>query len=236
MTRRGWTATLAALVLAGPAMAETGTFDLRLGPVPAGTLAYSAEERGGRYAASGAVRSGGLAGLFVDAAIDATARGRSEGNDYRPDSFSSTTSEDGDTETLTFRYANGVPQVSRDPAPSKPPKHAAPPEAQGGTVDPMTAAFAILRDRPADQACDLRIEMYDGRRRTDLRLVGGTATGDGGLSCRGEYRRVAGFSQKELAEKPVWPFSVTYAPAGAALRVTELAIPTSFGTLRMVRR
>ncbi|WP_161556083.1 DUF3108 domain-containing protein [Mangrovicoccus ximenensis] len=236
MSHAGFAGLLAGLLLAGAAAAETGTFDLRLGPVRAGTLQYSAEARGGQYAAAGAVRSAGLAGLFLDSSVDAKSRGRVDGNRYRPQSFSSTTTEGGETERLAFRYAGGVPQVSRDPERKKPPKHAAPPAQQSGTVDPMTAAFAILRDRPAAEACDLRIDLYDGRRRADIRLVGGTPTADGGLDCRGEYRRVAGFSQKELAEKPVWPFAVTYAPAGDALRVTELRVPTSFGNFRMVRR
>ncbi|WP_240722843.1 DUF3108 domain-containing protein [Poseidonocella sp. HB161398] len=229
---------LAALALVAPGVqaAETGTFDLRLGPIRAGTLSYALEERGGRYAASGAMRSGGLAGLFLDTSVDAHARGRAEGNRYRPESFSSSTTEDGGTEELAFAYSGGTPKVTRTPERTKTPKHAAPASEQAGTVDPMTAAFAILRDRPADLACDLAIDLYDGRRRADIRLVGGQPTGDGGLECRGEYRRVAGFSPKELAEKPVWPFTVIYAPEDGTLRVTELRVPTTFGNFRMVRR
>ncbi len=236
MSHAGFAGLLAGLLAAGAAGAETGTFDLRLGPVRAGTLQYSAEEKGGRYAAAGAVRSGGLAGLFLDSSVDARSRGRVEGNRYRPESFSSATTEDGDTENLSFRYSGGAPEVSRSPDRKKPPKHAAPAAQQSGTVDPMTAAFAILRDRPAGLACDLKLDLYDGRRRTDIRLTGGKAMSGGGLECRGEYRRVAGFSPKELAEKPVWPFTVVYAPEGGAMRVTELRIPTTFGNFRMVRR
>ncbi|WP_253949423.1 DUF3108 domain-containing protein [Mangrovicoccus sp. HB161399] len=236
MSHAGFAGLLAGLALAGAAAAETGTFDLRLGPVRAGTLQYSAEERGGRYAAAGAMRSGGLAGLFLDSSVDAKSRGRVDGNRYRPESFSSATTEDGETEALSFRYSGGTPAVSRDPERRKAPKHAAPAAEQSGTVDPMTAAFAILRDRPADLACDLKIDLYDGRRRADIRLVGGKETPGGGLECSGEYRRVAGFSPKELAEKPVWPFTVVYAAADGAMRVTELRIPTTFGNFRMVRR
>ena len=218
-----------------PAMAETGQFRVTVGPLTAGTLAYAGEDSGGRYAATGAVRASGLAGLFLDTRVDAAASGRVTGNAYRPERFDQTTVEDGAEVSSAFRYRDGVPTVTRTPPPRKPPKFAADPGKQGGTVDPMTAAYAILRDRPADLACDLAIQMFDGRRRADIRLVGGEAV-PGGLSCRGEYRRVEGFSPEELAEKPVWPFTVSYRAAGGVLQVEEVRVPTTFGAVRIRRQ
>lgn len=218
------------------AASETGTFDITLRGLKAGVLSYRGEERNGRYAASGAVRAAGIAAALVEAQVDTAAQGRVSGNSYRPERYTENGQQGGDRLVVRYDYRGGVPVITRDPPRAKPPKHAAPANRQAGTLDPMTTAYAMLRDRTRDKACKLDIDLYDGRRRSRIRYAKAAPRDGGGLTCHGEYRRVAGFSPEELAERPVWPFTVIYEPKGDLLRVTEVIVPTTYGNLRMRRR
>lgn len=220
---------------AGAGRAETAQFDLTVAGIRAGILAFNGEELNGRYAASGAVRSTGLVGLLLDVSADVSATGRVKGNSYSPDTYKESSVQDGKTVTRSFTYSGGLPQITRDPPLDRPQKHAADPASQAGTVDAMTLAYALLRDRPAELACTLSLDLYDGRRRAGITLGPAQPTANGGMNCSGQYRREEGFSGSEM-KQPVWPFTVTYAPAGSQLEVTEIDIPTSFGMLRMRRQ
>ena len=72
-------------------------------------------------------------------------------------------------------------------------------------MDPLTAMFATLRDVAPGQECQVSLKMFDGRRATRLTLGGRQAAGDK-VTCAGEYRRVAGFSPEDMAEKTRFPF------------------------------
>lgn len=225
-----------ACVAALPAVAEQGSFAVSLAGIRAGTLAYSGEESGGRYTARGSARATGLAGAVLDVTLDTVATGRVSGNTYRPESYRQQGREGDKARDMTFSYRGGVPSVTRNP-PRKLPPEAARPAAQGGTLDPTTTAYAMLRDRPRDLMCQLNVSLFDGRRRASIRYASLRKINGGKLICEGQYRRVQGFSAKELAEKPVWPFTVTYTPLGGGMyRVTEVRIPTTFGAMRMRRR
>lgn len=161
----------AAITAATAAGAETGTFDLTLAGLTAGTLAYSGTEENGRYVAKGHVRSSPLARMVLDVEIDTTARGAVTGNDYRPAYFEATEVKDGKTTKLVQSYSGGVPSIERVPKKKKRNKHAADPESQQGTLDSLTTAYAMLRDRPRELACKLDIELFDGERRSGIRYA-----------------------------------------------------------------
>ncbi|MGB0661084.1 MAG: DUF3108 domain-containing protein [Mangrovicoccus sp.] len=216
--------------------AETGTFSVTLVGLPAGTLSYSANESGGQYRLAGRVKSSALARAIVPVSIETSARGRVKGNRYRPSTFREQTQRGGEEITTVFSYKNGAPQITRTPPRDKAPKYGLDPATQSGTLDPLTTAYAMLRDRPKDLACKLDIVLFDGIRRASILYKDPAPGPKGGLVCQGEYRRLAGFSPKELAEKPVWPFTIYYEPAGGQLRVVELKVPTTFGTVRIRRR
>ena len=51
----------------------------------------------------------------------------------------------------------------------EPPRESAPdPAAQAGTLDPVSAGFAVLRDRAGRELCDTTVEVFDGSRRSRL--------------------------------------------------------------------
>lgn len=229
-------AALLSLGVCTPALAETGTFDLSLAGIRIGTLTYAGKEANGQYAAKGVVRASPLARAVMDVEIDTESKGRVNGNTYRPTYFEATEVKNGETLTLVARYSGGVPKVERIPAKKKRNKHAAPASEQKGTLDSLTTAYAMLRDRPKNLACKLDIDLFDGERRSGIRFAKAEPRRGDGITCHGEYRRLQGFKPEEMAEKSVWPFTVIYEPAGDVMRVSEVVVPTTFGNVRMVRR
>ncbi|WP_238547934.1 DUF3108 domain-containing protein [Meridianimarinicoccus roseus] len=222
---------------AGRASEESGAFDVSFGGIRAGVIAFRAQETAaGAYTAHGSARASGLLGALFDAEIDTVAQGTVSGNTYRPKVAREVTIDGKDDTERTYRYSGaGVPTITRTP-PRGPSSHAAPPEAQAGTVDTTTAAWAILRDRPAALACQLDISIYDGRRRHRIEL-NRAEPAQGGLTCSGRYTRVAGFSPDDMAERREWPLTMRYAAIpGGTLRVEQLSFPTSFGRARITRR
>jgi hypothetical protein len=109
------------------------------------------------------------------------------------------------------------------------------PATQGGTLDPMTALFALLRDVPRADVCRLDVPVFDGRRVSRVSTRGPKTEGDR-IVCDGEYRRVEGFSERQMREKARFPFSITYAPAGDRYRVERIAIDTLYGRATLDRR
>lgn len=225
---------LALTPVAAGAAEETGAFNVSFGGIRAGLLAFRGEEGSGSYTVHGSARASGLLGALFDAEIDTVAQGAVSGNTYRPRMAREVTAKPDDKRERRYDFNSaGVPRITNTPPRAARPGDA-PAAAQAGTVDTTTAAFAILRDRPAALACDLDLAIYDGRKRH--RIVFDQPSADG-LTCSGTYSRVAGFSADEMAERRNWPLTLTYArlPDGT-LRVDRLNFPTSFGTARITRR
>ncbi|MEM8553204.1 MAG: DUF3108 domain-containing protein [Pseudomonadota bacterium] len=216
---------------------ETGTFDVTIRGLRAGTLSYSANFTETAYAVSGAVRAAGIASVALDdARLDTEVTGRLSGNRYTPGTYREVNRRGGETITKTLAYSGGVPTATRNPPRNRAERYPVTNFDTRGSADPLTTAFAILRDRPTALACDLDINVFDGRRVSNLRMKTKQTTEDGEIVCQGEYRRKAGFSPDDLAEKPVWPFTVIYQDMGDSWRVNEVQVPTTFGRIRMRRR
>ncbi|QDY69823.1 DUF3108 domain-containing protein [Qingshengfaniella alkalisoli] len=220
-----------------PAQAqEVGQYDVVVGGLRAGTLAYEADVSGNTYSLRGSARASGLVGIFVDSVVDVASRGYIDGHTLRPSGYAERTNNKGEVVRRDFRYRNGIPQITRTPPRDKPQKHAVAPQQQAGTLDPMSAAFAILRDKPTVEACQLDISMFDGAKRSRLQYTSREDDGDD-IVCSGQYLRIAGFSPKEMAERASWPVTARYQqmPNGDA-RLAELRFSTSFGAARIRRR
>lgn len=219
-----------------PAVAEDARFSVSLRGLNAGSLAYRADETGGRYRVEGQALPAGLARTLYPGSAVASVEGRVDGNSYAPASYAENVTKRGESKSARFTYSRGVPKVVKNPPDRKRKKFHARPRDQKGTVDPLTTVFAILRDRPADLACNLDISPFDGRERTRIRMSNGSRKGDR-LVCPGTYSRVAGFSPKEMAEKVHWPFTVTYQIGADGLhKVERVDVPTTIGTVVFRRR
>ncbi|WP_235451248.1 DUF3108 domain-containing protein [Gemmobacter sp. LW-1] len=229
---------MAAAVMAAPARAEQAQFDFVLKGITAGSLTWSGEGLpGGGYAVAGRLQTTGLAALLKKVRYDAKSRGRiTAKGSYQPQSYT----EDADTgrrqSQVVMTWASGIPTIKTYNPPRNPRPYDIDPAAQKGSVDPLTAMFATLRDVKAGEECRVSVNMFDGRRASRLSLSAPKANGDK-VICAGEYRRVAGFSPEDMAEKTRFPFTLTYEPAGnGMMRVVEVATDTLYGKARLVRR
>lgn len=228
----------ALLSAATGARAEQAEFDFVLRGISAGALTWSGDGApGAAYSVKGRLKTAGLAALLKKVRYDATASGTiTAKGTYLPRAYA----EDADTgkrkSQSTLRYSKGVPALTSTNTNRKPRAYDVDPATQGGTVDPLTAMFTTLREVAAGQECRVDLKMFDGHRASRLVTSAAKATGDK-VVCSGEYRRVAGFSPEDMAEKTRFPFTLTYAPAGEGrMRVVEVAMDTLYGKARLVRR
>jgi hypothetical protein len=235
---------LAALVLfamALPAAAtdrreHSATFGVYIAGIKAGILAFSGVEEAGRYAAAGKIESTGLIGALVRVRYDAKSHGRISGGGFVPQRYEEVAQTPTRESEAVMAYRAGVPQVKEYNPPRKSTKGGIEPATQAGTVDPMTLIYAALRDVPRDEVCALDVKMFDGARRSQVVLSGAAPQQDGTIACQGEYRRLAGFTAKELAERPRYPFTLTYVPASDGLyRVQRMVTQSDAGRATLVR-
>lgn len=229
---------VAALLVAGPAAAQTdrAAFDLVLRGIAAGTLSFSGTQEAGRYAVSGRLQSGGLLGMLRKVRYDAEARGRISAGLPAPASYSESADTGKRQSNVRMSWRGGVPRVEAYDPPRDPRPHDVDPASQRGTVDPLTALYATLRDVDPGKECRLSLNVFDGRRRTQLALGAPQASGRG-VTCTGEFRRIAGYSPSEMAEKSRFPFTLTYAPTPEGrMRVVEVATDTLYGRATLKRR
>lgn len=238
--RRGFAA-LAFSVLFHPLPAtadqiDSAVFDLSLRGIHAGTLSISGAINGTSYSASGVLKSGGLVALVRKVRYDARASGTVKDGRFTPSRYE----EDADTgkrqSQSVMDYQNGTPQVKTYNPPRPPRDGDIDPATQGGTVDPLTALYAALRDVPESEVCTLKVFMFDGQRRSQVVLTAPEKSGDT-VTCLGEYRRLEGFSDKEMAEKQRFPFRMTYRQAdNGMMRAEEITLDSLYGKGRLKRR
>jgi hypothetical protein len=234
------------LVLAAPAttpaqaqtakVKDAAEFSVVVKGITAGTLSYSGVQDGAGYAVQGRLSTSGLAAFLRQFRYDAKARGSLSQGRYIPSSYTENADTGQRQSEATMGYAGGVPQVKVYKPARKPRSYDLDPASQGGTVDPLTAMYATLRDVDAGQECKVSLKMFDGRRASRLTLGKPRAEGEQ-VICTGEYRRIGGFPPEDMAEKTSFAFTLTYAPAPVEgrMQVVEVAMDTLFGRARMVR-
>jgi hypothetical protein len=235
-------AALAAVLALGPAAAPAAdqtdliVFDVVLKGLRAGRLTLTGVVEGGNYRASGTLQSAGIVRLVAKVRYDAEASGRLRNGRYVPARYSEVADTGRRVSESVMEYRGGVPQVKTYNPPRPPQTGDVKPDTQGGTVDPLTALYATLRDVPAAEACTLDVHLFDGMRRSQIALSKPVPEADG-VACTGEYRRLAGFSDKEMAEKVSFAFRLIYAPVGdGMLRVNLIETDTIFGPGYLRRR
>lgn len=235
------TAVLACLLApALPATAEMtrdeARFDLVMAGLTAGSLTFAAESDGRSYAVRGRLASSGLLSFVRKVSYDATARGRLRDGTYLPARYTERADTGRRQSQAEILWQGGVPQIASYTPPREPRPTDVDPATQAGSVDILTALYATLRDADAGGECNRSFAMYDGRRASRLSL-GTPEPAEGGITCAGEYRRVAGFSPEDMAEKTRFPFTLTYAPApDGRMRVIEVRMETLYGSARLIRR
>ena len=237
---RNLPAVVAGLFIAvAPALADqkdSAVFDVSIRGISAATLSLSGAVEGKSYAATGVLKSSGILGFLKKIRYDASVAGRAVDGRYTPSRYTEKADTGKRKSEAVMAYKSGVPQVKSYNPPRPPRVEEIAPSTQGGTVDPLTALFAVVRDVPAAEACNLKLVLFDGRRRSQVVLGKPSAKGDA-ITCAGEYRRLKGFSPEDMAEKSRFQFQLTYEDAGNGMvHVTEISMDTLYGKGRMIRR
>ena len=216
--------------------AEPVVFDIAIRGIEAAVLRFTGSDSGGGYSVTGRLDSAGLLGLLRTVRYDATARGAVKGKRFTPASYSEKADTGRRKSEAVMEYRRGVPQVKSYNPPRLPGPDTIDPATQGGTVDPLTAIYAVLRDVPAGSECNLKLVLFDGKRRSQV-VLGPPTTAKAGVTCAGEYRRLAGYSAEDMAERSRFAFTIALKPAaGGLMQVTEVRTETLYGRAVMTRR
>ncbi len=212
------------------------SYDVRLLGVPVGQLRLAAREDGARYAVTSTFATTGLARI-VDASFGLSAQGSITADGLAPTSYDEQIDTGSRRSTAQLSYAGGVPRITGGTVAAKVASDpdALDPRAQTGSVDPLTALYGVLRDRPLPGLCDYSVIIFDGARRAALTMSGGRDEG-GRVTCTGAYTRLAGFSASEMRRQSAYPFSITYSPVGDVMQPQTLTVHSGYGTAVLTRQ
>ena len=228
-------ASIATAIPAAAQAANSGTFDLEIKGFRAGVLQFNATSTGSGYAVAGRLESTGIAAMIRKIRYDAKASGGFSAGRWSPSRYEEQADTGKRQSQSLMEYHGGVPtEMIKESREGR--ANYVDPATQGGTVDPLTALYATLRDVAPADACNLKLVMFDGARRSQITLAAAEQTGDS-ITCAGEYRRLDGFSDKEMAEKQRFPFRLTYGPGEAGMvRVVEVTMDSLYGRASLTRR
>lgn len=226
--------------LAAPAEGDTAArFDVRLLGVKVGQMTLAGRIRAGAYVVTSEFSTTGVAGRLARAGFDLSARGKVDARGFVPERYDEYIDTGRRKSSARLRYARGVPRItggtlaSEAPDPGDTPLD---PAREGGTLDPLTAMFAALHDQPAEALCRVNVTVFDGARRSEIVMAARSDAGDGTVTCSGTYRRLGGFSARELERQTVFPFTVTYAPGGGRMQARHVSMRSSYGKAELLRR
>lgn len=225
---------LLASLAAAPLRADPAVYDFTVGGIKAAELQLWPRIAEGRYLVRSRAQTTGLVGAFFRFRIEGEAQGRLRGGMLAPEAYAAKTVGGRRVFDVAMRYQSGVPKVLRLAVEQDEMGEPLEPATQGGTLDPLSATLALLRDLPRGALCQQRVTVFDGRRRSEV-VLAGDLTED--LQCSGVYRRLDGFTAEDMAEQVTFPVALRYRPAGEGVyHVDEFRFTSGSGTAVLNRR
>jgi hypothetical protein len=216
-----------------PAFATDGVFNLYVSGIRAGELTLATAVDGDSYRTTSRISTTGLVGAVARFGFSGESTGRVTGNGtVKPSRFvAHSRSTQGDRQTDVAFGDSGPTRVTITP-----PRRSLPElDRQVGTIDPLSASFLLLRDNEEGEICDKRLDLFDGSRRSLIRLDKPVAA-DGGFTCTGTYARVEGEAHS-LSTQREYPFKLVFRPNGdGTLRIERIETRTRFGLAVVERR
>ncbi len=191
-------------------------------------------------------RTDGLVAEFVDASYEAESAGVTEGALPRPRRYRGV-SRDGEEEDKSVALswlAGRVPVAVFEPAHEAPAEPLAD-EVIAGTVDPASATLTLMTTLAASGSCEVRVRVFDGKRRYDL-----VAHDEGARTLRSSryapyagpatecvvaVERIAGFRKGRLAGRYPDRISIFLAPLWEGMPPVPVRLHAHnlFGALRI---
>lgn len=215
---------------------EQATFDLELRGIRAGSISFSGASNAAAYSVATRLQSTGLVNLVRRLRYEGQVQGRIVDGRLQPTRYQENLDNGGRESATRLEFNGRTPVVAARTPPREPRPYDIEPGEQTGAVDILTAVFAVFRDTPRASLCNLDLAMYDGRRRTQIVVSAPTDAGNR-VTCTGEYRRVAGFSPEDMAERTRYPFTLVYGPGPEGLmRLNEVQMESTQGRGRLIRR
>ena len=215
---------------------ENAVYALKIRGITVGLINLTSTIDSNAYMVSGVIQSTGLARAIRRFSYRGAARGAVRNGSLWPDLYTETADTGRRNTEAVIKYTNGVPELLAYKSPREAGADSPAPATQGGTIDPLTAIFSLLRDVPRARACTLDVTIFDGKRRSRI-LVKPLATAAGLPTCSGRYERLQGFTAKEIARHTKFEFTVIYADAGNdMLSVQRIEFDSSYGTATLDRR
>ncbi|MCG6902980.1 MAG: DUF3108 domain-containing protein [Rhodobacter sp.] len=202
-----------------------------------GKVQLTGQDSASRYSVSGQIDSTGLARMIRQFSYRGTANGRVVQGGLQPDHYVESADTGRRASEAEIRYSGGVPEILRYVSAKEAGPDSPDPATQTGTVDPLTAIHALLRDVPRTRACDLDLFIFDGKRRSRISVAPAGTDADGLPMCSGAYERLQGFTAKEVSRHTRFDFTLTYSDAGnGRLAVREVAFDSFYGTAAIIRQ
>lgn len=216
---------------------EVHSYRVYVGGLKVGTLNMSARAEKGRYAAVAKVIGGGIVGAVFDLHFAGRADGLvTKSGDYVVQKYTAEERDGGKTKKRSIKYRRGVPSAITFTPNRKKRSYDISPAKQGGTVDPITAAFIMLEANAKENACNKSVEIFDGSKRTRIKLGNVKPGKAGAFTCDGVFSRLAGYSKKQMAKKKTFPFTMHFKEVNGELVVTKFVSVSIFGNISAVRR
>ena len=215
---------------------ETTEYSLKIRGFSVGLVQMTSQSDARSYRVSALIRNTGLSRIFRQFSYNGAANGRQNDGQLHPDRYQEVADTGRRSSEALIVYDKGVPRVISytSPKPAGPDSPA--PATQGGTVDPLTAIYGLLRAVPRDRACQLDVFIFDGKRRSRIAMhVEGSR--DGLPTCAGRYERLEGFTPQEVSRHTHFDFVLTYGDAGDdMLRVENVSFNSFYGIASIDRR
>ncbi len=224
----------AGLALAGPALpAAAESFDFTIAGIKVGTFTMQNEEADGHYSATSRIDSAGILGIFADFFFHGQSSGsiRADGT-VVPARFTAESKSPRALRETLIEWKDGTPvKVSVEP----PRKDQPDPATQTGTLDPVSAGVRLFRPVPVAEVCATTVNVFDGSRRSELKVAAPQASGNT-VTCEGTFARISGEAHS-MADRREFPFRLVFlADSDGLAQLQRIEAPTNYGNAVIARR
>ena len=206
------------------------SFSVHIKRMKVGTLEIHSQQSGKNYKVSGLLKTVGFMKLISNVEYKAETIGKITGARFSPANYSEERKEKGNKTSASIAYKDETPEIRKyNPPREKDPKRIDA-STQKGTIDPLTALYATLKDVNLKEMCKLELQLFDGKHKSRVKLSSFEKDGDL-ILCYGEYVRLAGFRPEQMAEKTRFPFNIFYEEISKnTFRIKKVIAETIHGT------